>query len=253
MNNKGLLIGLGIIIVIVFLAFSWGKGVYNSMVTQDEAVKTAWSQVENQYQRRADLIPNLVNTVKGYAAHERETLEAVINARANATKTTIDPSNLNPESLQQFQAAQGQLSSALSRLMVVIERYPDLKANENFKDCRLNWKGRKTASRSNACASTRLPSSITPISGASPIHFWPVFSGSSSGPISPLTVVLKERLQWTSALPPLAERRQPRLRQAPGRETRIPYRQGLRRLHGRISPDRHAAHQSAFRTSCRCL
>ena len=100
------------------------------MVAQDENVKTAWSQVENQYQRRMDLIPNLVNTVKGYAAHEKETLEGVVSARAQATQTTIDPSNLNEESMKKFQAAQGELSSALSRLMVVLERYPDLKANQ---------------------------------------------------------------------------------------------------------------------------
>lgn len=100
------------------------------MVAQDENVKTAWSQVENQYQRRMDLIPNLVNTVKGYAAHEKETLEGVVSARAQATQTTIDPSNLNEESMKKFQAAQGELSSALSRLMVVLERYPDLSQPE---------------------------------------------------------------------------------------------------------------------------
>ena len=90
---------LWIIIAVVIVLFFWVRGVYNSLVTQDESVKTAWSQVENQYQRRLDLIPNLVNTVKGYASHERETLEGVINARANATKTTIDPSNLNEETM----------------------------------------------------------------------------------------------------------------------------------------------------------
>ena len=103
-----------IIIAIVAILFFWVKGVYNNMVTQDEGVKTAWSQVENQYQRRMDLIPNLVNTVKGYAAHEKETLEGVVNARAEATKTTIDPSNLTEESLKKFQSAQGELGNALS-------------------------------------------------------------------------------------------------------------------------------------------
>ena len=111
------------------------------MVTQDESVKTAWSQVENQYQRRMDLIPNLVNTVKGYATHEKETLEGVISARSEATKTTIDPSNLDEASLQRFQAAQGELSSALSRLMVVIERYPELKANQNFSELQAQLEG----------------------------------------------------------------------------------------------------------------
>ena len=111
-----------IIIAIVAILFFWVKGVYNNMVTQDEGVKTAWSQVENQYQRRMDLIPNLVNTVKGYAAHEKETLEGVVNARAEATKTTIDP-------------------SALSRLMLVLERYPDLKANQNFMELQAQLEG----------------------------------------------------------------------------------------------------------------
>lgn len=132
---------LWIVIAIVALLFFWVKNVYNTMVNQDEGVKTAWSQVENQYQRRQDLIPNLVNTVKGYAGHEKETLEGVVNARAKATQTTIDPSNLNEESMKQFQAAQGELSSALSRLMVVMERYPDLKANENFKELQVQLEG----------------------------------------------------------------------------------------------------------------
>ena len=130
-----------IIIAIVAVLFFWVKGAYNEMVTLDEGVNTAWSQVENQYQRRMDLIPNLVNTVKGYAAHEKETLEGVVNARAEATKTTIDPSNLNEETLKRFQAAQGELSSALSRLMVVVERYPELKANQNFLDLQAQLEG----------------------------------------------------------------------------------------------------------------
>lgn len=130
-----------IIIAVVAVLFFWVKGVYNNMVTQDEGVKTAWSQVENQYQRRMDLIPNLVNTVKGYASHEKETLQGVVSARAEATKTTIDPSNLNEESLKKFQAAQGELSSALSRLMLVMERYPDLKANQNFMELQAQLEG----------------------------------------------------------------------------------------------------------------
>ncbi len=130
-----------IIIAIVAVLFFWVKGAYNEMVTLDEGVNTAWSQVENQYQRRMDLIPNLVNTVKGYAAHEKETLEGVVNARAEATNTTIDPSNLNEETLKRFQAAQGELSSALSRLMVVVERYPELKANQNFSELQAQLEG----------------------------------------------------------------------------------------------------------------
>jgi|TARA_R110002073_G_scaffold84612_7_gene201871 LemA protein len=105
----------------------------NNIPTYDEKVKAAWSQVENQYQRRADLIPNLVETVKGFASQEKETLTAVIEARSKATSIQVDDSILNnPEKLKQFQQAQGELSSALSRLMVVSERYPDLKSNQNF-------------------------------------------------------------------------------------------------------------------------
>ena len=140
-KNKALWITLAIIVVLLFAGYSWVKSTYNTMVTQDEGVKTAWSQVENQYQRRMDLIPNLVNTVKGYATHEKETLEGVVSARAEATKTTIDPSNLNEESMKKFQAAQGELSRALSRLMVVLERYPDLKANQNFSELQAQLEG----------------------------------------------------------------------------------------------------------------
>lgn len=111
------------------------------MVSQDEAVGTAWSNVENQYQRRADLIPNLVNTVKGYANHEKETLEAVISARAKATQTSINLNEISSEKMAAFQQAQGELSSALSRLMVSIERYPDLKANQNFQALQAQLEG----------------------------------------------------------------------------------------------------------------
>jgi LemA protein len=123
---------IGVIVVVIIIAYSSIKGTYNNMVTLDESVTGQWAQVENVYQRRADLIPNLVATVKGYATHEKETLEGVIEARSKATSVTIDPSNLNAASIQQFQAAQDGLSSALSKLMVVVERYPDLKANQNF-------------------------------------------------------------------------------------------------------------------------
>jgi LemA protein len=124
--------------VVAFLFSSCG---YNKMVEMDEQVTSQWAQVENVYQRRADLIPNLVNTVKGYAAHERETLEGVIEARSKATSVNIDPKNLTPESIQQFNQAQDGLSSALSRLMVVVERYPDLKANQNFMDLQAQLEG----------------------------------------------------------------------------------------------------------------
>lgn len=140
-KKKGLWITIAIVVVLFIAGYSWVKGSYNTMVTKDEGVKTAWSQVENQYQRRMDLIPNLVNTVKGYATHEKETLEGVVNARAQATQTTIDPSNLNEASMKKFQAAQGELSNALSRLMLVIERYPDLKANQNFLELQAQLEG----------------------------------------------------------------------------------------------------------------
>ncbi len=138
--SKGI-IALIIVLGALFLIFMWGKNGYNKMVSQEEQVTTAWSQVENVYQRRADLIPNLVATVKGYAAHEQETLEGVVNARAKATQTTIDPTNMTPESMAKFQQAQGELSQALGRLMVVVERYPDLKANQNFLELQAQLEG----------------------------------------------------------------------------------------------------------------
>jgi LemA protein len=117
---------------VLAIAVIWGVGRYNAIVTAEENVNTAWSQVESQYQRRADLIPNLVETVKGYAAHESETLEGVIAARAKATQVVVDPTQVTPSQMAAFQAAQGELSQALGRLMAITENYPDLKANTNF-------------------------------------------------------------------------------------------------------------------------
>ena len=128
---------LGIIAIIVL----WGVNVYNGFVAAEEEVESSWAQVENQYQRRADLVPNLVATVKGYAAHEQETLQGVVDARAKATQITIDPANATPEQLAAFQAAQGELSQALGRLLAVAENYPDLKANENFRDLQSQLEG----------------------------------------------------------------------------------------------------------------
>ncbi len=128
-----------IALVVVVLGLS-GCG-YNSMVKLDEQVSSQWAQVENVYQRRADLIPNLVNTVKGYANFEKDVLTAVTEARSKATSVNVDPSKLSPESIQQFQQAQGQLSSALSRLLVVVEKYPDLKANQNFLELQAQLEG----------------------------------------------------------------------------------------------------------------
>ena len=118
-----------------------GVGQYNGLVKQQESVNTEWSNVENQYQRRADLIPNLVETVKGYAAHERETFEAVVEARSKATSIKVDPENLTPEQLKEFQDAQGAVGSALGRLIAIAENYPDLKANENFKELQSQLEG----------------------------------------------------------------------------------------------------------------
>lgn len=129
------------IVVVIFLIGGWFMGKYNSMVLANETVNEKWAQVENVYQRRADLIPNLVATVKGYAAHEKETLEGVIEARAKATSTTIDAGNMDAAAMQKFQAAQDGLSSALSRLMVVVEKYPDLKANQNFLELQAQLEG----------------------------------------------------------------------------------------------------------------
>jgi len=130
-----------IIAIIAIGLYSWGKGFNNKAVGYEADAKTEWAKVESAYQRRADLIPNLVATVKGYAEHEKETLEGVINARAQATKTTIDPSNLTAENMEQFQQAQQGLSGALSRLLVTVERYPDLKADKSFLELQSQLEG----------------------------------------------------------------------------------------------------------------
>jgi LemA protein len=130
-----------IIVVVLFGIFKWGVGLNNNMVEKEETARTQWANVESAYQRRSDLIPNLVSTVKGYADHEKETLEGVIQARANATKTTIDPTNVTPEQMAAFQESQNSLSGALSRLMVVVEKYPDLKANESFLQLQAQLEG----------------------------------------------------------------------------------------------------------------
>ncbi len=128
-------------ILCLFTAMSLSSCSYNSMVKKDENVKAAWGAVQSQYQRRSDLIPNLVNTVKGAANFEKSTLTAVIEARAKATSIQVDPSKLTPESIQQFQAAQGQLGSALGKLLAVSEAYPDLKSNANFQSLQTQLEG----------------------------------------------------------------------------------------------------------------
>ncbi|NVJ47817.1 MAG: LemA family protein [Cytophagia bacterium] len=134
-------IALIVVAVLLLIVYSSIKGTYNTMVQRDEGISTAWAQVENQYQRRADLIPNLVNTVKGYADFEQETLTGVIEARAKATSVSIDPSNLSPEAIANFEQAQQGVSSALSRLLVTVERYPDLKANQQFQQLQVQLEG----------------------------------------------------------------------------------------------------------------
>ena len=136
-NSMRWVVVLGVLAIIAL----WGVNVYNGLVEGQEDVESAWSQVENQYQRRADLVPNLVATVKGYASHEQETLEGVIAARSKATQITINPDEITPEQLAAYQAAQGELSQALGRLLAVAESYPDLKANANFRDLQAQLEG----------------------------------------------------------------------------------------------------------------
>lgn len=128
-------------VALVVIVIMWAVGAYNGMVTLDEGVQGKWADVETQYQRRADLIPNLVSTVKGYAAHESETLESVVKARSEASSVKVDPENLTPEQLTEYQKAQSGVSSALGRLMVIVEKYPDLKANQNFMELQSQLEG----------------------------------------------------------------------------------------------------------------
>ena len=138
-NKKQMwLITAGAVVVIILL---WGVSGYNALVSMDEGVQGKWANVETQYQRRADLIPNLVNTVKGYAAHEKTTLENVVKARSEATSVKIDPTNLTTENMKQYQEAQGNVSAALGKLLMVAENYPQLKANENFLELQSQLEG----------------------------------------------------------------------------------------------------------------
>ena len=139
--KKPVVITLVVVAAIIAATALWAMTGYNSLVSADETVSTAWSNVENQYQRRADLIPNLVNTVKGYAAHEQETLDAVVSARTRATQVTVDADNLTPEKLAEYQKAQGEVGAALGRLLAITEEYPDLKANQNFLELQAQLEG----------------------------------------------------------------------------------------------------------------
>lgn len=136
-KNKGLIIT----IVVIALVAIWGISSYNGLVSMDENVSNQWANVETQYQRRSDLIPNLVNTVKGYAKHESETLESVMAARSQATQVKIDPSNCTPQKLAAYQKAQGDVTTALGKLLAITENYPDLKANQNFLELQSQLEG----------------------------------------------------------------------------------------------------------------
>lgn len=136
-KNKGLIIT----IVVIALVAIWGISSYNGLVSMDENVSNQWANVETQYQRRSDLIPNLVNTVKGYAKHESQTLEAVMAARSQATQVKIDPSNCTPLQLAAYQKAQGDVTTALGKLLAITENYPDLKANQNFLELQSQLEG----------------------------------------------------------------------------------------------------------------
>lgn len=136
-KNKGLIIT----VVVIALVAIWGISSYNGLVLMDENVSNQWANVETQYQRRSDLIPNLVNTVKGYAKHESQTLEAVMAARSQATQVKIDPSNCTPQQLAAYQKAQGDVTTALGKLLAITENYPDLKANQNFLELQSQLEG----------------------------------------------------------------------------------------------------------------
>lgn len=136
-KNKGLIIT----VVVIALVAIWGISSYNGLVSMDENVSNSWANVETQYQRRSDLIPNLVNTVKGYAKHESQTLEAVMAARSQATQVKIDPSNCTPQQLAAYQKAQGDVTTALGKLLAITENYPDLKANQNFLELQSQLEG----------------------------------------------------------------------------------------------------------------
>ncbi|MCK0130089.1 LemA family protein [Flavobacteriaceae bacterium F08102] len=181
-------------ILIIAVLVIYGIKSYNGMITQRNAAEKQWANVESAYQRRADLVPNLVSTVKGYAAHEKETLEGVVNARAKATSTTIDVANATPEQLAQFQQAQQGLTSALSRLLVTVEKYPDLKANQSFLDLQSQLEGTENRinterNRFNEVATTyrnaiqKFPNNI--FAGMFGFDAMPLFSSAEGSDVAP--------------------------------------------------------------------
>ncbi len=192
--SRGLIIGLVVLVVLGGLV-AWGVGINNQLITLDQAANAAWAQVQNQYQRRADLIPNLVETVKGFAAQERGVLESVTQARARATGVQLTPEALNdPKAMERFQAAQRELSGALSRLLVTVERYPELKSNQNFLDLQKQLEGtenriaveRKRFNDAVAAYNTRLrlfPGSIVArLAGFTPKAFFEAAPGAATPP-----------------------------------------------------------------------
>lgn len=187
-----------IIIVVVTLLAIWGVSGYNGLVTMDENVSGQWSNVETQYQRRADLIPNLVNTVKGYASHEKETLEGVVEARSKATQMTVDANDLTPEKLAEYQKAQGAVTSALGKLLAITENYPDLKANQNFLELQAQLEG--TENRINV-ARTNFNNAAKKFNTAIrrfPKTFLPVFSALRSVPTLKPPKEANKHLRWSS-------------------------------------------------------
>ena len=187
-----------IIIVVVALLAIWGVSGYNGLVTMDENVSGQWSNVETQYQRRADLIPNLVNTVKGYASHEKETLEGVVEARSKATQMTVDANDLTPEKLAEYQKAQGAVTSALGKLLAITENYPDLKANQNFLELQAQLEG--TENRINVARTNfnNAAKNFNTESAASQKTFLPVFSALRSVPTLKPPKEANKHLRWSS-------------------------------------------------------
>ena len=192
-KNKGLIIT----IVVIVLVALWGISSYNRLVGMDENVSNQWANVETQYQRRSDLIPNLVNTVKGYAKHESQTLEAVMAARSQATQVKIDPSNCTPQQLAAYQKAQGDVTTALGKLLAITENYPDLRLTRTSSNCSRSLKARRTASTWLVRTSTTLQRSITHRPAASPATSSLRCSASRSATTSRLRLVQRRLRRWS--------------------------------------------------------
>lgn len=187
-----------IILVVLALLVIWGVTGYNGLVTMDENVSGQWSNVETQYQRRADLIPNLVSTVKGYASHEKETLEGVVEARSQATQIKVDANDLTPEKLAEYQKAQGAVTSALGKLLAITENYPDLKANQNFLELQAQLEGTETVSTWHVPTSTMQQRISILLFAASRETFLQVCSVSKSVLTLKLPKELKQHRRYSS-------------------------------------------------------